>query len=202
MFSSGISIIVIINVNFIKSYESVNTSETTNLIKLEFIYETTSSSHNIDTDSTEIDEQIGSSKESLIQSFKSSPINKSKLCSTFKTCEECVQSSPWLGCKWCHDYGCTNKAEELCPELEEITRMLPRELKCPRIESKDSTPVPTGVNMNFKLKLYTPEPNIIFKKELICQFKLENQFIHLRAYLLYDTIFCSPITLDFDSNEA
>lgn len=74
MFSSGISIIVIINVNFIKSYESVNTSETTNLIKLEFIYETTSSSHNIDTDSTEIDEQIGSSKESLMQSIKSSTI--------------------------------------------------------------------------------------------------------------------------------
>lgn len=79
--------------------------------------------------------------------------------------------------------------------------MLPRELKCPRIESKDSTLVPTGVNKIFKLK-YTPEPNIIFKKELICQLELENQFIHLRAYLLYDTIFCSPITLDFDSNEA
>ncbi|XP_035438070.1 plexin A3-like [Spodoptera frugiperda] len=121
----------------------------------------------------------------------------SSYCHTFNTCHECVKSM-WFPCGWCHNYGCTESPQTLCPRAEtkaEKSNITGEIRACPRAEHDGPLLIPGGVRVNMKIKIYVPDP-AIYEQEIICQIKLRNRLTHLKGLILNDIVYCYPIALE------
>lgn len=126
----------------------------------------------------------------------------SSYCRSFRTCYECVKSM-WFPCGWCHNYGCTDNPEKLCPYAETVAEKsnLTGEVKaCPHIYHDGPITVPAGVRIDLKVKLFAPDP-IIYDKEIICQIKVQGKLSHLKGLLLNNVVYCYPVVLNSDATE-
>lgn len=116
-------------------------------------------------------------------------------CSSFRTCFECVKSV-WHPCQWCHNLGCTNMGELLCPYAKTLKNSNANILKvCPFIQHKGPILLPSGLRSHITVKLNAPDP-IINDMDIICQIKLKNRLTHLKGLILKDSIHCYPVKLD------
>ncbi|KOB78358.1 Plexin A [Operophtera brumata] len=121
----------------------------------------------------------------------SSEINTSA-CNSFRTCSECVKSVP---CEWCHNLGCTNFGDKLCPHgiaLKYSNRNKAKE--CPYI-----IPEPiifaSGIRTFINVKLYAPDP-IIYDMNIMCQIKLKNRVSHFQGVIISNSVYCHPVMLN------
>lgn len=117
-------------------------------------------------------------------------------CRSFDNCYECVKSL-WFPCGWCHNYGCTESPEYLCPYAEtkaDISNITGELKACPHIEYDAPIAVPSGESKKIKLQLYVPDP-ALYNKEIICQIKFLERTIHLKGLIVNDVVHCYPVVL-------
>ncbi|KAJ8719786.1 hypothetical protein PYW08_011961 [Mythimna loreyi] len=118
-------------------------------------------------------------------------------CRSFENCFECVKSL-WFPCGWCHNYGCTESPEALCPyaETKADKSNLTGEVKgCPHIEHDGPVAVQSGELTTIKVQLYVPDP-ALYNKEIICQIKVGQRTTHLKGLLVNDFVHCFPVVLN------
>ncbi|KOB78359.1 Plexin-A2 [Operophtera brumata] len=121
-----------------------------------------------------------------------SPEINTSACSSFRTCSECVKSVP---CNWCHNLGCTNIGDKLCPYGIALKKSnINKAKECPYI-----IPGPillaSGIRTFIDVKLYAPDP-IISDMNIICQIKLKNRVSHLKGVTINNSVYCHPIVLN------
>ncbi|XP_075977384.1 uncharacterized protein LOC142977390 [Anticarsia gemmatalis] len=120
-------------------------------------------------------------------------------CRSFSNCYDCVKSM-WYPCGWCHNLGCTERPEKICPTAAtnvEISNITGEIKACPHIYHNGPVLVPAGVNMYIKVNVYLPDP-IVNDKEIICQIRLKNRHMHLKALLINNMVYCIPMILKSD----
>lgn len=124
----------------------------------------------------------------------------SSYCRSFQNCYECVKSM-WFPCGWCHNYGCTENPEKLCPFAETTAEKsnITGEIKaCPHVQHEGPILIPSGIRINIKVKLYIPDP-VMYDKEIMCQIKIKDRLTHLKGLILNDVVYCYPITLQIEA---
>lgn len=127
----------------------------------------------------------------------SRPADKSEYCSSFRTCFECVKSV-WYPCDWCHNVGCTNIGEILCPYAMTMKSFNQNILKaCPYIQHQGPILLPSGLRSHITVKLHAPDP-ILTDMDIICQIKMKNRLTHLKGLIIKQSVYCYPVQLNAD----
>lgn len=138
--------------------------------------------------------------QSIIQEEDNEITDTRNYCSSFGTCFECVKSV-WHPCQWCHNIGCTNIGEILCPYAKTLKGSNSNILKvCPFIQHQGPILLPSGLRSHITVKLNAPDP-IINDLDITCQIKLNNRVTHLKGLILKDSIHCYPVKLDTEEYE-
>lgn len=120
------------------------------------------------------------------------PIN---YCSSFKTCLECVKSYLYP-CDWCHNFGCVNIGDKLCPYVIALKNSNQNIMKmCPYIQYHGSIMLPSGQRTLIDVKMQAPDP-ITYSMRIICQLKLKNRLTHMKGFVLKNWVYCYPIKVD------